>query len=181
MARGSRRCLFYAPFCLLTLLFISIQALAAEPNAENRVDFSEAAKTIPKPREIWPILKQDNPSRDRQGLDTASVLGRERSSQHRGTLGRFLRRGHECQPRKENGEKLDVIEYEIPARDGKTQRVTLMAPAAVGLRPALRLLQNSVPMLRGNKHLRWPHRMDRHRLLPLGAGKGRQAPAQGTS
>ena len=37
------------------------------------------------------------------------------------------------QPRKENGEKLDVIEYEIPARDGRTQRVTLMAPAAVGL------------------------------------------------
>jgi len=37
------------------------------------------------------------------------------------------------QPRKENGEKLDVIEYEIPSRHGRTQRVTLMAPSAVGL------------------------------------------------
>ena len=37
------------------------------------------------------------------------------------------------QPRKDNGEKLDVIEYEIPTRNEITQRVTLMAPAAVGL------------------------------------------------
>lgn len=37
------------------------------------------------------------------------------------------------QPRKADGGKLDVIEYEIPGRDGRDQRVTLMAPSLVGL------------------------------------------------
>jgi len=37
------------------------------------------------------------------------------------------------QPRKADGGKLDLVEYEIPAANGTTQKVTLMAPAAVGL------------------------------------------------
>jgi hypothetical protein len=37
------------------------------------------------------------------------------------------------QPRKEDGGRLDVIEYEIPSASGTTQRVTLVAPSAVGL------------------------------------------------
>jgi len=37
------------------------------------------------------------------------------------------------QPRKEDGGKLDVLEYEIPSRDEQTQKVTLMAPSVVGL------------------------------------------------
>ena len=42
------------------LLFASQQAPAEEPASENLTDFSEAAKTIPKPREIWPILKEEH-------------------------------------------------------------------------------------------------------------------------
>jgi len=33
---------------------------ADSPGAENLTDFSEAAKTIPKPREIWPILAKEH-------------------------------------------------------------------------------------------------------------------------
>ncbi len=60
MACDFRRCLVFAPFCLLILLLVSMQALAVEPAGENLTDFSEAAKTIPKPREIWPILKEEH-------------------------------------------------------------------------------------------------------------------------
>jgi hypothetical protein len=34
--------------------------LAGSPGTENLTDFSEAAKTIPKPREIWPILQKEH-------------------------------------------------------------------------------------------------------------------------
>jgi len=37
------------------------------------------------------------------------------------------------QPRKEDGGKLDVVEYTIPTKDNRDQRVTLMAPSLVGL------------------------------------------------
>jgi len=37
------------------------------------------------------------------------------------------------QPRKEDGGKLDVIEYTIPTKGRRDQRVTLMAPSVVGL------------------------------------------------
>ena len=60
MACGHQRCLFHAPLCLLILLFVSMQTLAAEPAGENLTDFSEAAKTFAKPREIWPILKREH-------------------------------------------------------------------------------------------------------------------------
>ncbi len=37
-----------------------MQTLAEEPASDNLTDFSETAKTIAKPREIWPILKQEH-------------------------------------------------------------------------------------------------------------------------
>ncbi|MBN1418992.1 MAG: hypothetical protein JXP34_09460, partial [Planctomycetes bacterium] len=47
----------------LALACLSIptaDALAGSPSAENLTDFSEAEKTIPKPREIWPILEKEH-------------------------------------------------------------------------------------------------------------------------
>ena len=60
MACGFQRCLFYAPLCPLILLLASLQTLAEEPASENLTDFSETAKTIAKPREIWPILEREH-------------------------------------------------------------------------------------------------------------------------
>ncbi|HNR97998.1 MAG TPA: PhoPQ-activated protein PqaA family protein [Planctomycetota bacterium] len=50
---------------LLVLALCRTVAPAAAENAqpasvENLTDFSEAAKTIPKPREIWPILREEH-------------------------------------------------------------------------------------------------------------------------
>ena len=37
------------------------------------------------------------------------------------------------QPRRSDGDKLSVVEYEIPVANGTTQKVTLMAPSHIGL------------------------------------------------
>ena len=51
-------------FCMIltaSMLSSCLPSLAADkPAQENIADFSEAAKTIPKPREIWPILQKEH-------------------------------------------------------------------------------------------------------------------------
>jgi hypothetical protein len=59
--------------------FASMQTLAAEPADENLIDFSEAAKTIPKPREIWPILKEEHVV----PIEFTDQVGRDHHERHR--------------------------------------------------------------------------------------------------